>query len=203
MPQAVVQRTDQGLPAMGTDSQGKDSWIERLGVKRLGGQIAFYLLFFTFIGYFADQPEVDNLVADEALIKLAVRHAGKLIGECRPLDASEIEQLAPNMRVVKTCPRERSPLQVELIVNGKVIFVDSIEPAGLHNDGISATYKKFSVKAGSVQLSVRVNDDAGGEGYSHRFEGDYDLGPADILLIEFNNGFNIYHGSRTATYLQR
>lgn len=188
---------------MGADNQGKDSRIGRLGVKRLGGQIVFYLLFFTFIGYFADQPEFDNLAADEALITLAIRHAGKLIGECRALDASEIAQLAANMRVLKTCPRERSPLQVELIVNDDVVFVDSIEPAGLYSDGISATYARFNVKAESVHLSVKVDDDAGSEGYSHRFEGDYNLDPADILVIKFNNGFDIYHGRRTATDLQR
>jgi hypothetical protein len=184
---------------MDTSNHVKGSWIRRLGVKRIGGQMAFYLLFFAFIGYFADQPEFDNLVPDEALIKLAVRHSGKIIGECRVLDASEIAKLAPNMRAPLRCPREKSPLQVELSLNEKAIFVDSIEPAGMHNDGISAAFERFSVKAGPIHLSVKVNDAAGSKGFSHRFEGDYDLNPADILVVDFDGGFNVQHHSRTST----
>jgi|TARA_Y100000310_G_C20681779_1_gene816416 hypothetical protein len=169
-------------------------WRSReLGVKRLGGQMVFYLLFFAFIGYFADQPEFDYLGGDEALVKLAVRHAGRRIGECRALDASEIEERAPNMRVPLVCPRERSAVQVELALNQDVVFVNSIEPAGLHNDGISAAYERFNVKAGPMHVGIKVIDDTGSEGPTHQFEGDYVLKPTDILVIEFSDGFNIQH----------
>ena len=171
---------------------GVDHLVNEVGVARLAGQVLFYCLFFAFIGYFADQPEFVNLAPDEARLKLAVRHSGRLLGECQELDEAAQMQRAPNMRVARICPRERSPVTVELALDRKVIFVNSIEPAGLHNDGVSALYEYFNVKAGPVHLSVKLDDDINSEGYSHRFEQDFSLSPAQILVIEFDNGFNIH-----------
>lgn len=169
-----------------------DYLFNELGIKRLAGQLFFYCLFFAFIGYFADQPEFVNLASDKARLKLAVRHASKLLGECKQLDQLALQQLAPNMRSARVCPRERSPVTVELALDEKVIFINSIEPAGLHNDGITALYEQFDIKAGPVHISLKLDDDINTEGYSHLFERDFLLGPAQILVIEFNGGFDVH-----------
>jgi len=171
---------------------GMNYLVNELGTARLAGQVLFYGLFFAFIGYFADQPEFVNLSPDKAQVKLAVRHSGKLLGECIQLDETSLQQLAPNMRIARICPRERSPVKVEFALDEKVIFVNSIEPAGLHNDGISALYEHFNIKAGSIHVSIKLDDDINSEGYSHRFERDFLLTPAQILVIEFNNGFKVH-----------
>ena len=156
------------------------------------GQFAVYLLLFAFVGYLADQPSYRYLEEGQAEIKLAVRHTGQLLGECRELGAEEMSRLAPNMRAPLVCPRERSPVRVELALDEKVMYLNSIAPAGLHNDGISAAYATFMVPEGPVTLRLSIDDDANSAGFTHELQRDIVLRAGQSFVIEFSNGFNLH-----------
>jgi len=99
------------------------------------GQFIAYTLFAMVIGYFATQPAYTHLGPDDALIKLSFSHAGAHIRECRKLTQQELEQLPPNMRRPTDCPRERLPLQIELQLDGKIIYRDALPPSGYASSG--------------------------------------------------------------------
>lgn len=166
--------------------------LANLSPKQWAGQIVFYVLVVAMVGYFSDSPSWQLVSPDEGAIKLVVRHSGKLLGECRQLNNEELADLAPNMRNVQTCPREKSPLFVQMSIDDDIVYENTIEPSGLHDDGILALYEEFVHKAGSVDLQVRVRDDIRKESFSHTLDRTIELDPLRAILIEFHdNGFKV------------
>jgi hypothetical protein len=153
------------------------------------GQVLCYGAFIALLGYFANSPTHVHLQDDKATIKLGIRHPGKIIGECTQLTQNEMDALAANMKVIETCPRERSPLRIELALDDKVIYQDEIPPAGLHNDGIATMYQRFAVPVGQHRLQIKMNDDVAQQGYSYIYDEPIDLLPAQVLVIQYNDGF--------------
>ncbi|HND14780.1 MAG TPA: hypothetical protein PLN78_07365, partial [Pseudomonadales bacterium] len=96
-------------------------------------------------------------------------------------------QLPPTRRAPVSCPRERSPLELELVVNGKMRFSERIEPRGLHHDGMASTYHRINVPAGSVSLTVRMKDRLDQKEFPYVAERQFDLRPGQVLLIDFDS----------------
>ncbi|MBD3648890.1 MAG: hypothetical protein HUJ31_15895 [Pseudomonadales bacterium] len=156
------------------------------------GQAVFYFVIAGLVAYFADSPSWRLMQPDEAQIKLVVRHSGKLLGECRTLAGEELDNLAPNMRAPTVCPREKSPLYVDMAVDDEVVYEQTVTPSGLHNDGILALYKTFTLDAGATSLRVRVKDDMRADDFSHKLEETVELDPERILVLEFSDsGFKV------------
>ena len=82
------------------------------------GQVLLYALFAVVIGVFSRWPAYQPLAPDQAMIKLSFSHHGKPVSECRQASAAELAKLPPNMRAPLRCPRERSPVTIELIMAG-------------------------------------------------------------------------------------
>ena len=87
------------------------------------------------------------------------------------------------MRAPMACPRERSPVTVQIELDGKPLH-KSVIALGLSKDGTSTTYQRFEVPAG---------EHAGGEDerqHPHRRlqlrkEEKLTLKPAQIVVIDF------------------
>ena len=152
----------------------------------IAGQALLYALFAAFIGYFSAYPRYRHLDEREALIKLSFSHPGRLKADCRPRTAEELARLAPNMRMPVDCPRERSPVRVELKLDDKVIAEREVRPAGLARDGASTVYARFPVESGEHRLSVRINDDVRVEGFNHTREDRVRLQPGRVLVVDFD-----------------
>ena len=88
------------------------------GMRAWAGQAVLYGLFALAIGVFSHWPSYRHLAPELALIKLSLVHAGKPVGDCRQQTAEELAKLPPNMRAPTRCPRERSPVTVELDIDG-------------------------------------------------------------------------------------
>jgi hypothetical protein len=150
------------------------------------GQVALYALFALGIGVFSRWPVYHHLRDDEALIKISFTHAGKPVGDCRRQTEAELARLPPNMRAPTVCPRERSPVSVEVDVGGVNALRRSAAPSGLSRDGASALYQRLVVPAGEQRISVRLNDDARVSGPTHQREATVKLAPAQVLVIDFD-----------------
>ena len=150
------------------------------------GQALLYGLFALIIGYFSGAPSYRHLPADQALIKLSFSHEGKLVSECRQRTAEELAKLAPNMRAPMDCPRGRSPVTVEIDLDGTPAYRHVAMPSGLSKDGASTVYHRFPVQAGEHRLAIRLNDDARATGFNYRREELVDLKPGKVLVIDFN-----------------
>ncbi|MDH5648744.1 MAG: hypothetical protein OEY67_03735 [Gammaproteobacteria bacterium] len=151
------------------------------------GQIIAYLFFAGFLGVLSNYPTYSHTTADQATIKLTMNHSGKLKEKCRQRSEEEMAKLPPNMRVSMDCPRERSPIKLEMIVDGKEIYKETLLPFGLTRDGEATAYRRFNIKAGEHRVQVRMKDDVNTEGYDYHFEQTLTLAPSQVMVIHFDN----------------
>lgn len=159
--------------------------------RRYGGQALIYAVFMLFVGYFSSMPHYQASAPDETTLKLSVRHAGQVIGECTALNKAQMENLPANMKVVEICPRERSPLRLELLIDGALVYADTVQPSGLHNDGVSSIYQRFTVPAGKHQLTARLSDDGNADKYGFVYTSDVEFKPAQVAVLQFDNSFEL------------
>ena len=150
------------------------------------GQALLYALFALIIGYFSSSPPYRHLPPDQALIKLSFSHEGQRVSECRKRTAEELAKLAPNMRAPMDCPRERSPVTVEIDLDGVPAYRHVATPSGLSRDGASTVYQRIPVLAGEHDLAVRLNDDARRKGFNYSREQRVTLKPGRVLVIDFD-----------------
>jgi hypothetical protein len=150
------------------------------------GQLLLYGVFAVVVGVFSRWPAYQPLANDQALIKLSFNHQGKPVADCHRPSAEELAKLPPNMRAPLVCPRERSPITVELDVDGSSVLRHVARPSGLSHDGASVVYHRMQVAAGTHQLAVRLKDDVRGSGFGFTREATVTLKPAQILVIDFD-----------------
>ena len=150
------------------------------------GQVLLYGVFAVVIGVFSRWPAYQHLPGDQALVKLSIHHQGQPVSECQRVSPEELAKLPPNMRAPLRCPRERSPITVELDVDGATVLRHVAQPSGLSRDGASAVYHRMQVPAGTHQLAVRLKDDVRASGFGFTREATVTLKPAQILVIDFD-----------------
>jgi len=154
-------------------------------VLRYGGQAILYLLFAAFVGYFSTAPAYQHLAPGEALLRLSFRHPGQLTTDCRPRSAEELAKLPPQLRAQMDCPRERSPVHVRVELDGKVLYDETFQPAGLRRDGAASGYHRLPIPAGDHVLRVQFNDDIRVKGFNHEGERQMKVVPGQVVLIDF------------------
>lgn len=156
-------------------------------VSRYLAQAVLYVPFLAIIGYFSTSPLYVHLPADQALIRLSFSHAGARIGECRQRTPQELAKLAPNMRAPLVCPRERSPVTVELEIDGERVYRAVLPPSGLRRDLASTVYWRRPIAAGTHRFTARLKDRVTGD-FNFVREVTLDLAPGRVLVIDFNAG---------------
>ena len=149
--------------------------------KQLTLQATWFAMLAAFIGYFSNSPTYTHLAPTDATVKISLVHAGQLVGACRDRTAEELQNLPPNMRAPQICPRERSPLQLEVIVNGKPVVNEMLQPKGVNRDGRAAFYRRITVPSGAVSVAVRMKDSASTDDYDYQAEYSTTLAAADVL----------------------
>ncbi|HUV21189.1 MAG TPA: hypothetical protein VMZ32_05330 [Gammaproteobacteria bacterium] len=150
-------------------------------------QACNYGLFMGLLWYFSSSPSVRLIGADEAKLTIAFAHAGQLREPCRMLSQQELNKLAPNMRKIDDCPRERSPVAIEAELDGAMIYAASLPPPGLFGDGGVDVFYSAKIAAGEHRLELKMNDSVRIEGFNHRFDQVVTIEPAQILLIGFDS----------------
>jgi quinol-cytochrome oxidoreductase complex cytochrome b subunit/coenzyme F420-reducing hydrogenase delta subunit len=160
-------------------------------IARVFGQVFVYVAITALLGYFSVKPRHPILAADHAMISLSFSHAGRLKQLCEPLSAAELVRLPPNMRRPRNCPRERWPVEVELLMNGRLLFSGVESPAGLWNDGPSTVYKRFAVAAGPAELTVRLRDSGRPQGFDFERSERIELRPGENRVVDFHDSGGI------------
>lgn len=149
-------------------------------------QALLYAAFAAVLGYFSTSPHYRLLGEDQALLRLSLLHPGKPKGDCRSRSAEELAKMPPQMRAPLDCPRERSPVQVRVELDGKAVIDEAFAPAGLKRDGASAGYRRLPIAAGRHELRVQLNDDARRSDFPYERTVRLDVKPGQIVLIDFN-----------------
>jgi len=151
---------------------------------RIAAQLALYVPLMALIGYFSSAPKFSPVGAQEALLRLSFIHAAQRKQPCRERSAEELAKLAPNMRAALDCPRERTPLLVELELDGKLVLRRVVPPLGFRGDGNATLYHRLPVPAGKHRIAVRLRERPG-EGFDYVREETVELAPGRVLLIDF------------------
>jgi hypothetical protein len=152
---------------------------------RLAFQLVLYVPLMALIGYFSSYPRFTQVGEDQALLRLSVVHGTQRLQECRERSPQELAKLAPNMRAALDCPRERSPMAIELELDGRVVYQRRVSPSGLKRDGAAALYHRMEVPAGRHRIVARLRDHAG-EGFNYTREAALEIAPGASLVIDFS-----------------
>jgi hypothetical protein len=155
------------------------------------GQVLLYGLFFLPLVYLTSQPVYQRQDPTLATLKVAVRHAGEVVGECVAAGGDAYDKLPVNMRRPEVCPRERSPLRLQLRLDEQILLNVTEPASGLHSDGVSSIYRRFTVPAGRYQLSVLMNDDVAVEDHNWQLEQEIELLPAQVTVVSIKGGFQV------------
>jgi hypothetical protein len=158
----------------------------KLGPAAWAGQALLYGAFALAIGVFSQWPPYHPIEPGQALIKLSFTRVGKPIGDCRKPSAEEQARLPPNMRAPEICPRERSPITVQLEIDGVQALERTAAPTGLSKDGAAAMYERLVVPAGERRVAVRLSDDVRARDKPYEREARLQLAPGQILVIDFD-----------------
>ena len=150
-------------------------------------QVLLYAAFGAALGYFSSYPVYEVMPGDQALVRLSFSHGAKPIAPCRERTDEELAKLPPNMRVRLDCPRRRSPVRVEIEMDGKPLYDIVARPAGIRRDGASTVYRRLPVPAGRHEFKARLSDTPDGE-FGYTAEEVVELAPGKVLLIDFNAG---------------
>ncbi len=153
-------------------------------VLRYGAQALLYLAFGAALGYFSSYPVFQVLPPEHALVRLSFSHGAKPVAPCRERTPEELAKLAPNMRVKLVCPRERSPVKVEIDMDGAPLYRITAQPAGLRHDGASTVYRRLPVVAGKHEFVARLADGPDGK-FDYSAKETVDLAPGKVLVIDF------------------
>ncbi|MCW8909257.1 MAG: hypothetical protein OQK76_01430 [Gammaproteobacteria bacterium] len=154
-----------------------------------------FSMFMALVWYFSLYPAYHQLEEDQAMITFTVSHAGKHIRECVKFSQEELLKLPPNMRKPMDCPRERSPISMELKLDDEVIYSKVAPPHGLYSDQGIDIYQNIRVPAGKHRLTAWLNDDVKVEGPIYKLSQDVTLKPEQHLVIEFKpaiSGFDVH-----------
>jgi hypothetical protein len=152
---------------------------------RIAAQLALYVPLMAAIGYFSTEPRFSVLQEGEALVRLSFIHAAERKEKCRSRTAEELAKLPPNMRAPLDCPRERSPLLVELEIDGATVFRSEVAPSGFKRDGNATVYQRLPLPSGRHRVVARLRDRPQGD-FNYRREETLELAPGSVLLIDFN-----------------
>lgn len=153
-------------------------------------QAVLYAAFMAVVGVFSDAPAYSPLAPGAAVVTVSMLHHGDRVEPCRPHTEAELAKLPPNMRTPQKCGRERVPVAVELDIDGVNVMRVSAAPAGLSRDGASSVYRRLHVAAGTHRFTVRMKD-APGAAFNHTREATLQLKPAQVLVIDFEQGKGI------------
>lgn len=152
---------------------------------RIIAQLALYAPLMAILAYFSTEPRFSAVAPDEALVRVSFIHATQRKQACRERSAAELAKLAPNMRAALDCPRERSPLLVELELDGRVVLRREVQPSGLRRDGNAVVYQRMALPAGRHRFVARLRDRAEGD-FNYVRDETLELAGGRVLLIDFN-----------------
>ena len=151
-----------------------------------------YTVFMTIIWYFATSPSVRVIADNEAMFTIAFGHAGETREPCRKMSAEELAKLAANMRAAEDCPRERSPVAIEVRMDNKLVYEETLAPPGLFNDGGVNIFYSHKIPAGSHHFEIKMDDSVRSAGFNHTFAQNIEIEANKILLFGFEPDQGFY-----------
>lgn len=153
---------------------------------RIFGGFATLTLVIALAALLSDAPAYRVIPPQTGILKLSFTHGANRRAACRQLTAEEIAALPPNMRRTEICPRRRPPVDIELAIDGDLVYRAMLPPSGLAGDGPSRAYEKFLLPAGNHEIAVRMRDNPNTAGFDYEAVRQVVLAAEQNLVIDFS-----------------
>jgi len=151
----------------------------------LAGFVALTIVF-ALATLLANAPAYHTIPPQTGVLKLSFSHGADRKAACRKLTAEEIAALPANMRRTEICPRRRPPVDVELSVDGVLLYRQTLPPSGIAGDGPSRVYEKFVLPAGEHTIAVALSDNPQVGGFEYEEVRQVDLAAGQNFVIDFS-----------------
>ena len=90
------------------------------------------------------------------------------------------------MRLPTDCPRERSPVSIEMYLDDELIMKKVLDAPGFHQDQGVDLFHRVKVPAGNHRLIVLMNDDIKAKAPTYQYRQTVTLSPEQQLLVNFD-----------------
>jgi N-methylhydantoinase B/oxoprolinase/acetone carboxylase alpha subunit len=145
----------------------------------MGSLVLAALLVFAFAGFRQTTPEYP---ADAALRVAFVR-----FGEIEVTQEDEIAgEFAPGVDQGNVLGVERSPVELRVVVDGRLVHEAAYEPAGLRGGGRSSGVETFWLGSGRYDVEIWMRDD--GTSWKLEHSGTLVIGPGQVLTLYWSEG---------------
>ncbi|MCC6305792.1 MAG: hypothetical protein IT545_11430 [Rhodobacteraceae bacterium] len=157
-------------------------WRGRVRHLALGGTLTLALTLAT--AALSAWPGWQSVAEGDGVLRLSFTHSGARA--CRDRTPEELAALPRNMRTAQLCERARSPVRVELDIDGRSAFAADVNPSGLADSGPSRVYRRFELPAGSHVVRLRMQDDPAAPDFTQTAAFAIDLAPGQSVAIDFD-----------------
>lgn len=155
---------------------------------KLAGQGLTWTVMAAVVGALAQGPGFAPHAPGQALLRVSIAHLSERLQPCRRLTEAERAELPPTRRVREVCERGRAPTRLTLTVDGRTFLEETIEPAGMSDDGRSYLMKAFRVDPGRYVIEIELHDSPEPGGPDHQARFDAHLEAGRVALIEISDG---------------
>ena len=153
---------------------------------RNAGQFLVIAALFAGVAALSDWPRYSSIPADSGVVMVTFIHGADRKASCRKLTPAEIAKLPPNMRRTQECPRGRPPIYLELEIDNRTVYAETLHPTGIAGDAPSRVYERFVLPAKDYDLKVRMRDVPGTPGFNYAREERIALAPGQLFVIDFD-----------------
>lgn len=158
----------------------------RAFMQKFPGRLLTFGVFALGIGLFSQWPVYQHVQPNHGEIKFSFALTGQRLAACRERTPEELAALPPNMRAKKDCARERTPVTLQIALDGKNHYDVTSRPGGFAKDGNSLFYGRFPLPAGAHVLKVKLIDSPRTEGYDVVDDVVLEVKAGEITVLRFN-----------------
>jgi hypothetical protein len=117
---------------------------------------------------------------------VSFKHPGQVSERSREISKEELERTPVHMRRARVYERERAPVRMRVLVDGRTV-IDRIYPAkGLWHDGNSVAVETIAVPAGAHAVDVAIGDTHDPHEWNHQIAQRLDFTSERRRVISFD-----------------
>lgn len=144
--------------------------------------------------YFANAPRYLFRDSTQSALVLTFKHTSHRVHECsedeKTAYVAGIHNLTHSRNAAVQCgSRERNPVGIRIVMDGKEMAGKEITPLGWRHDSAVFVFEKFIIPPGEHRMELALRDSGKtGADYDYRYEGMVRLEPGKIVVVDFNAG---------------
>ncbi|MFQ5432764.1 MAG: hypothetical protein ACE5EN_09710 [Nitrospinota bacterium] len=160
----------------------------------LSGRLVFFIPAII-VYFFSTTPTYTFSDVDESSLVIGLKHITDKAHICteeevRQFLENELKTKLPHLRKrASACgSRERVPLKLMVLLDGRELVNREYQPSGLYNDGNTFVYEKFRIRSGEHNIKVEMRDSKKDkkDRYDYSFTKSINFTPKRVVVLDFD-----------------